>query len=63
MTEHKKPPVLYVNMPDEIRRRVYNHEVLLSFGRDDDAVMFIYWWNQRGKRLFDEWRECNFEEF
>lgn len=46
----KKFGELYVDMPDEVRRSIKNHEVLLSFGADDDATLFVYWWNDEGKK-------------
>jgi hypothetical protein len=57
----KELPELDVSMPDEIRRRVYEHEILLSFARDDDATLFMYWWTKRGKKDFAKWREKNSE--
>jgi len=59
MSSKKKLPELHVSMPDEIRRDVHEHEILLAFGADDDAVLFMYWWNQRGKEDFENWREEN----
>lgn len=53
----KKFGELYVDMPDEVRRSIKNHEVLLSFGADDDATLFVYWWNDEGKKNFEKWRE------
>ena len=30
------------------------HEVLLSFGNDEDAVKFNYWWEDVGRWLFQQ---------
>ena len=50
---------LHVDMLDEIRRDIHEHEILLAFGADDDAVLFTYWWSARGKEDFEKWREEN----
>ena len=34
---------------------VPDHEVLLVFNGDDDALQFHQWWESKGWRLFDAW--------
>lgn len=39
----------------EIEYRTPDHEVLLSFNGDDQAVLFSQWWNQKGLQAFTKW--------
>lgn len=36
-------------------RSVAEHEVLMAFNGDDDAVAFHEWWDEVGTYLFNEW--------
>ncbi len=36
---------------------VAEHEVLMSFTDDDDAISFREWWNSEGSVYFNEWLE------
>lgn len=42
-------------MPREIRREIHEHEILLAFRDDPDAVLFNEWWNATGWSLFEAW--------
>lgn len=41
----------------EFTREVHEHEILLSFNGDDDAVLFYEWWNAKGWELFRKWAD------
>jgi hypothetical protein len=43
-----------VKLETEVKRRMYDHEVLLSFNDDDGAYAFDEWWNKIGSTLFNE---------
>ncbi len=32
--------------------RTADHEILLSFNNDEDAIVFFEWWNRAGEKLF-----------
>ena len=40
-------------MPELITREVYDHEILLAFNDDDDAVAFREWLQEEGFGLFE----------
>lgn len=41
----------------EFTHEVAEHEILLSFNGDSDAVFFYEWWNAKGWELFRKWVE------
>lgn len=49
------PVIEQPDMPREILRAIHEHEILLAFRDDPDAVMFQEWWNVTGWRLFEAW--------
>lgn len=44
-----------VELPREINREIYEHEVLLSFRSDEHAEYFHYWWDDEGLKAFTRW--------
>lgn len=46
-----------VNIDTDIRVDIPEHQVLLSFNNDEDAVNFNEWWNRRGLEAFAEYME------
>ena len=47
-----------MDLPDiirEIHATVPEHQVLLSFVNDDDAMTFFDWWEDEGAYLFEQW--------
>lgn len=46
-----------MDITDEIRSRVPEHQVLLSFNNDSDAFEFHDWWYESGRVLFVAWQE------
>ena len=40
---------------NEIRTRIPEHEILISFYDDEDAEMFYDWFNSIGKNDFVNW--------
>lgn len=38
---------------------VPEHEILLSFNSDNDAVAFYEWWNEKGWTEFEKWAKRN----
>ncbi len=45
------------SIQNQIITNVPEHQILLSFLNDDDAVKFYVWWNKMGHQLFDEYVE------
>lgn len=44
-----------VSFPEEIVRRLYDHEILLSFYDDEASLKFDEWWNEVGMYEFGAW--------
>ena len=44
-----------IQIRDEAIYRVPEHEMLLSFNNDSDAVLFWEWWQMVGEDTFKEW--------
>jgi len=42
-------------MPRQVTRDIHEHEILISFNDDADAVRFDKWWGDAGFELFGEW--------
>jgi hypothetical protein len=38
-----------------VRWEVHDHEVLISFNGDDQALAFREWWQEIGATYFQEW--------
>lgn len=43
------------DMPREIVREIHDHETLLAWSGDDDAILFAEWWNEKGFAAFSKW--------
>lgn len=46
----------------EFRRRVAEHEALLTFNDDEDAVLWHEWWHDDGEAAFVKYREQSKED-
>lgn len=52
-------PFTDVSFPDEHpAARVADHEVLMSFTNDSDALLFRDWWEKWGQHLFGEYAKA-----
>lgn len=58
MNKNKGPTILH-----EIKRKVYEHEVLFSFNGDISAEIFHDWWHLKGEELWLEWYEENRKDY
>lgn len=47
---------------NEITRRIYEHEIMLSFNEDREAEMFYEWWEHGGFKSYEEYVDLNTEE-
>jgi hypothetical protein len=45
------------SIEQETTVRMAEHEIMLSFNGDDDAVAFYEWWNSKGLTAFLKWAE------
>lgn len=54
-----------VSLPDQIIRRIGEHEILLSFNDDVQAYAFSDWWYSVGIKKFKKWTDNkkNIEEY
>lgn len=51
-----KEPFKGVDLPRmHSPQSVAEHEVLMSFNGDDDAVLFAEWWDEKGTFAFNQW--------
>lgn len=57
MSKKDRKPFTDVSMPRQVTYSVAEHEILLSFNGDDDAVAFADWWNSEGTFLFRAWHD------
>jgi polysaccharide pyruvyl transferase WcaK-like protein len=48
-------PTGVVELLHKVERKVYDHEVFMSFVTDDAAIDFTIWWGMFGKDLFLKW--------
>lgn len=45
-----------VDFPEQHPQQdVADHEVLMAFDGDDDAILFREWWHARGAAAFGKW--------
>lgn len=63
MLDPNKADVVIHDLPRQITRDIYEHEVLLSFRNDLGAYLFDEWWNSSGKVEFERWVRDNPEPF
>jgi hypothetical protein len=50
-------------MPDQIKRDIREHEVMLSFNSDIGAVIFHEWWVTEGEAAYQAYAEKHAESF
>lgn len=44
-----------VSIEQETRVSIPEHQILLSFNGDEQAVKFYEWWNRLGSKAFIKW--------
>ena len=50
-------------MPDQIKRDIHDHEIMLSFNSDVGAVIFHEWWVTEGEAAYQAYAEKHAENF
>jgi hypothetical protein len=58
-----KPLSVQPTVEREVRYRVAEHEVFLSFLQDADAAMFQDWWNVKGSAQWLRWADANRKDY
>jgi hypothetical protein len=57
MPKSKPEPFPDVDLPRTQTVGVAEHEILLSFNGDDQAVAFAEWWYEKGTFAFNKWMQ------
>ena len=52
-----KPRMRLPEIQSETHLSIPDHEVLLAFNGDEDALMFHDWWNEVGIGIFMQWAD------